>query len=260
MSLLDEQNAAWKRWKKGEREAAGRMFFKWYAPLVNSAARRYAAISQSDGFDDFQQIATAAIVEALDSFEPGRSQLPGYIKFQVFQRLNRRLTAQNGAYTIPSSRKERNIQLNFSRDCGAMLEEGLSWSEIRDVLAAKYKLHPCDADSLYAMRHGRQSVVEEVEEGGYGVVLEGYELPTVDLVSRAAANEAINSLFEAAGMTERERVCVRARFTDGEEVPFEELGAQFGVSRERVRQYIRQGLGKMRWAAKDRGLAFEDLW
>lgn len=262
MSILDEQLAAWKRWKACERDAAGRLFLKWYASLIAATARKYSVISKNDGFDDFKQICSQSLILALDTYEPGKSNLPGYIQKVMWQAASYRITKQNGAFSIPSSRREKTIQRSFSKDSNAMLAAGLSWAEIREVLAAKYRILPVDIDALHAMRHGRIQAenVSSEEHGSPLAQLVSDDPPAEEALTHAQAAETIQDLFQAAGLNERERVCVLARFADGEEVAYETLGAQFGVSRERARQYVNQGLEKMHREAKKRGLAFEDLW
>lgn len=264
MDIHDQQTAAWRRWKAGERGAAGRQFFAWYAPLVRAWARRLATISQNMGFDDFVQLGNIGIMKALDSFERSNGgKLPHWIKLWVQAECMAAIQSQNGAFSIPKSRREIKIQRHFGRDSAKMLEAGFSWNDIRETLAVKYRVHPLDIDALHMMRNGRQSIREEntddVNLAGT-VQLVSDDLPAEDLTTHSEASKTIQRLFSEAGLTERERVCVLARFTDGEEVPFEVLGAKFGVSRERARQYVQKGLEKMRRLAAKQGLVFEDLW
>jgi RNA polymerase sigma factor (sigma-70 family) len=262
MDLHEQQTAAWRRWKAGERDAAGRLFVKWYDNLIGSTARKYSLMSRNDGFEDFVQIGREALTFALDTYDPGRSRLPWHIQRMVWQAASYRLTKQNGAFSIPSSRREKEIQRGFSRDSRELQEAGVSWADIREVLAAKYRIQPVDVDALYAMRHGRVNTEDDsTEQAGSGPhQLASDDAPSEEAITQARAGETIEALFQSAGLNERERVCVLARYKDGEEVAYETLGAQFGVSRERARQYVNQGLEKLHRAAKKQGLAFEDLW
>jgi len=260
MGIYEEQMEAWCRFKSGERDEMGAKFAAWYSGLIGSVAGKYAVLSRNDDREDFEQIGMEALIDALDTYNPGKIRLPGYIQAVVTRRCGRRLTHQNGAFSIPTSRRERDLQRGFGRDSGAMLEAGFSWSEVRETLALKYRVHPMDIDALHAMRHGRQTVAEDFEEGGDGAVLVGQEPISESALARSTAGATIETLFDAANLTQQERDCIVARFSEDEEVFLGELGERYGVTGERIRQIVKNGLAKVGRAAKKKGLAFEDFW
>ena len=78
---------------------------------------------------------------------------------------------------------------------------------------------------------------------------EGAVAPS-DAATRAMLNEAVNDAL--AELSEREREVVRLRFglDDGQIRTLEEVGQEFGVTRERIRQIESKTLAKLRNPAR----------
>ena len=75
-----------------------------------------------------------------------------------------------------------------------------------------------------------------------------------DAAARALLNEAVEEALEE--LSERERRVVRLRFglDDGQAHTLEEVGKEFGVTRERIRQIEAKALEKIRTHEKSRRL------
>lgn len=264
MSVLEEQMAAWERWKAGDREAAGRQFFDWYKRLIAKWARRSESISKNLSFEDYEQLGKMAICKALDNYDPkAGGKIPYWIELRVKWALMESVRLQNGAMSIANSRPEKALQLNFTKDTNRMLQQGFSWNDIRETLAAKYRVHPLDIDALYYMRKGSKVIVEEFDEEGDDTTFLVADVPQAEVgLTQARASEALQELFDDAGLKPRERQILLARFDtdDNRELALEKIAQQWGLSRERVRRLITDSLEQVAEAAKKRGLAFEDLW
>jgi RNA polymerase sigma factor (sigma-70 family) len=265
MSVLDEQLAAWKRWKAGEREAAGRLFFKWYDALIRKNAARASRISANLDFEDFAQICRISICTTLDKYDPAvGGALPYWIKQRMKWDCSLSVRTQNGAFSIKNSRYEKRLQLNFARDSSELEGRGYNWGEIRESLALKYKVDPMDLDALHAMRHGRVELEEQSSDdspqGRHQ--LESDDPPAEQAMTHAQLPKLIQELFDEAGLKDRQRAIVLARFDNEENYgrSLEEIGQSWGLSRERTRRLLLDSMELLAVAVKKRGLQFEDLW
>lgn len=91
---------------------------------------------------------------------------------------------------------------------------------------------------------------QEGEDGSLLDVLENHDSPRVDkgLISESLSTE-INRAF--ATLSEREREILRYSFGIGtQELTLEEIGAKFGLTRERVRQIKEKAIKKLRHTSK----------
>jgi RNA polymerase primary sigma factor len=75
-----------------------------------------------------------------------------------------------------------------------------------------------------------------------------------DAAARAMLNEAVEEAMEE--LNDRERKVVRMRFglDDGEMRTLEEVGREFGVTRERIRQIESKTLAKLRHPTRSKRL------
>ncbi len=76
----------------------------------------------------------------------------------------------------------------------------------------------------------------------------------IDVASRELLREQIRSALDF--LTERERQVLELRFglVDGKDHTLEEVGKQFGVTRERIRQIEAKALRKLRHPSRSRAL------
>jgi RNA polymerase primary sigma factor len=92
-----------------------------------------------------------------------------------------------------------------------------------------------------------ESPVGLEEDSLLGDFIEDQEaVAPADAAARALLTEAVNEALDA--LTERERQVVRLRFglDDGQMHTLEEVGREFGVTRERIRQIEAKTLAKLR--------------
>lgn len=261
--IREEQMAAWKRWKAGERDQVGPLFFLWYRGLIQKYARRAHAVSQNLDMEDYQQLCRLSICTALDTFNPCGGRLPDWIEKNIKWDTARSVRTQNGAFSIKDSRYEKKLQMNFGRDSNSMLEQGLTWGEIREALALKYSANPMDIDALFAARHGRSQIVDDFDEDSKGgVQLASYEPTAVDAVTRNRCTPMLEKLFDEAGLVERERSILWERYSNDNNNPLamEKIAPKWGLSRERTRRILMGALEKLARVVKERDLEFEDLW
>src|SRR5204862_4704400 len=92
-----------------------------------------------------------------------------------------------------------------------------------------------------------ETPVGEEDDSHLGDFIEDHQaVAPADAAARAMLNEAVGEALDE--LTERERKVVRLRFglEDGQARTLEEVGKEFGVTRERIRQIESKTLAKLR--------------
>jgi RNA polymerase primary sigma factor len=92
-----------------------------------------------------------------------------------------------------------------------------------------------------------ETPVGEEDESHLGDFIEDQQaVAPAEAAARALLNEAVGEALEE--LTDRERKIVRLRFglEDGQARTLEEVGKEFGVTRERIRQIESKTLAKLR--------------
>ena len=92
-----------------------------------------------------------------------------------------------------------------------------------------------------------ETPVGEEDDSHLGDFIEDQEaIAPADAAARALLHEAVSEALDE--LTERERrvVCLRFGLEDGQARTLEEVGKEFGVTRERIRQIESKTLAKLR--------------
>jgi len=119
-----------------------------------------------------------------------------------------------------------------------------------EELAAKVGMTPARVREIQRLALEPVSLetpVGEEDESHLGDFIEDQQaIAPADAAARALLNEAVGEALEE--LTDRERKIVRLRFglEDGQARTLEEVGKEFGVTRERIRQIESKTLAKLR--------------
>jgi RNA polymerase primary sigma factor len=119
-----------------------------------------------------------------------------------------------------------------------------------DELALRLRMTPARVREIHRIAQEPVSLETPVgqEEDSYlGDFIEDQQaVAPADAAARALLAEAVNEALD--GLTDRERQVVRLRFglDDGQMRTLEEVGREFGVTRERIRQIEAKTLAKLR--------------
>jgi RNA polymerase primary sigma factor len=228
--------------------------------LVVANAKKY--VNRGLGFLDLIQEGNAGLIRAVDKFEWQRGfKFSTYATWWIRQALQRGLADQARTIRIPVHMVETMQRVTrVSRELTVQLGREPSSAEIAESLSEdpRYRITPEKVDEV--RRYGRVPVSLETPIGEDGDTDLGSLIEDQDAISPADAvvdqllKEQVERVLDS--LDQREEHVIRLRFglDDGCPRTLEEVGQEFGLTRERIRQIESLALRKLRHPSRSRKL------
>ena len=212
--------------------------------LAHQLARRF--VNRGEPYDDLVQVASLALIKALDRFEPERG-----IRFSTFAvkcivgELKRHFRDRGWAVKAP--RRVQELYLELGHDIDRLSQELGRAPTVAELAAAAGTSDDAVLEAIEAGRGYRASSLDAPDQEGQTLVdllgSDDAEIGSVEI--RSVLSMAI------AQLSARDRLVVRLRFVDG--LTQSEIATRLGVSQMQVSRLLSTSLQRLRESFDEEG-------
>jgi len=249
----EEEKELFYRIKQGDDIALNKMF-NCNLKLVISIAKNFSSNKdyKGVGIPDLIQEGNIGLLEAIQRFDPDRGfKFSTYATWWIRQKILKAITDQSRTVRIPLHMYEKINKLNnVQRQLSTLLGNELTTEELAiamDMSIEKIEQLLIDQyiyeDSVSLDMPVRNS--EKEVEDTYLDLIEDKNMTTEEEAVQHLFREDVDDLLKKLTPRERKIIKLRYGFYDDYCMTLEEVGQEFGVTRERIRQIQKKAIKKL---------------
>ena len=241
----EEESALGERIKAGDKEAKDKMINSNLRLVVN-VAKRYTG--QGLSFEDLIQEGNAGLMRAVEKFDYRLgNKFSTYGTWWIKQGITRAIADQAKTIRVPVHTGDR---IRSVKKSAALLAQKLGRQPTMKELSLETGIDESELRWLFQVSQREESLdrkVGEEDDSTLGDFIPDEESPNAyEKVAKELLKEQIRDALNL--LTPREAKVIRLRYglDDGQDRTLEQIGAIFGVTRERIRQIEAKALRKLK--------------